>query len=100
MSESEDSESLFACWAVLELMGHRRLAGYVSEQQVFGVTMLRIDIPGEPEMTQMYAPGAVYCLTPTSEQTARRVATMGRPTPVRPWELPAFEDDEFYDHGS
>ena len=32
---------------VLDLMGHRRLAGYVSEQEIAGAGMLRIDVPAE-----------------------------------------------------
>lgn len=76
-------------WAILELMGHRRLAGYVTEQDIAGVAMLRIDVPCDPPTTQYYSGSAVYCITPTSEETARKVATMGRPAPVQRWELPA-----------
>jgi hypothetical protein len=76
-------------WVILELMGHRRLAGYVTEQDVAGVAMLRIDVPCEPPTTQYYSGSAVYCITPTSEDTARAVAAMGRPAPVQRWELPA-----------
>lgn len=39
------SESHFEGWAILELMGHRRLAGYVSECEVAGTKLLRIDVP-------------------------------------------------------
>lgn len=86
----EVSETSFAEWAILELMGHRRLAGYVTEQQIGGSGFLRIDIPGDgSETTQFYAPSAVYAITPTSEETARKVAALGRPAPVQRWELPA-----------
>lgn len=33
-------------WAILELMGHRRLAGYVSEQEIAGAAFIRVDVPG------------------------------------------------------
>lgn len=82
-------QDAFECWAVMELMGHRRLAGYLREQQIGGASFLRLDIPCEPPVTQMYSPSAVYCITPTTEDTARQVATMGRPAPVQRWELPA-----------
>jgi hypothetical protein len=87
MIESKDS---FEGWAVLELMGHRRLAGYVREQEVAGVMLLRIDIPGDdgqPVMTQFYGASAIYCLTPTTEETAKATAKMGRPQPVERWEF-------------
>lgn len=81
-------------WAVLELMGHRRLAGRVSEQEIGGANMIRIDVPGDPPATQFYSAAAVYCITPVSEELARQVAQSSRPQPVSRWELPAPEDEE------
>ena len=43
------SEEAFEGWAILELMGHRRLAGYLREQTVSGASFLRLDVPGEGE---------------------------------------------------
>ena len=93
---TDEAES-YAGWAVLELMGHRRLAGLVSEAKVGGATFIRIDVPGEGdevEATQFYAPGALYCLTPTTEEIARSVARFARPQPVQRWELPRPDDEE------
>ncbi len=80
-------------WAILELMGHRRLAGRVSEAEIAGAKLLRIDVPGEGDSvkaTQFYSAAAVYCLTPTTEETARKVAALAAPAPVQQWELPAL----------
>lgn len=78
-------------WAILELMGHRRLAGLVTEQEIAGGNFIRIDIPSDdPETvhaTQFYSPAAVYCITPTNEETARAAAAFSRPTPVQRWQL-------------
>lgn len=83
----------FEGWAILELMGHRRLAGFVRDVEMFGGRMCRIDVPGpvggEPKATQFYAAGAIYCVTPTTEETARRVAETGDVAPVKPWEFPS-----------
>lgn len=79
-------------YAIVELMGHRRVAGHVSEVQFGGSTFLRIDIPGEPPLTQLYATSAIYCLTPTDEQTAEAIARLGIPTPVSRWELQSGDD--------
>lgn len=38
-------DSLFEGWAIVELMGHRRLAGWVSEVEIAGAPMLRLDVP-------------------------------------------------------
>ncbi len=79
----------FAEWAIVELMGHRRLAGYLREVEIAGRGFLRLDIPGEATATQLYNPASVYAITPTSEETARRVAALSQPAPVQQWELPA-----------
>ena len=99
MTETTQADT-FAGWVILELMGHRRLAGYLTEQEIAGEGFLRLDIPngnptdGPPKATQFYRPAAVYCITPTSEETARRVAKLSQPEPVRRWELPAPDDDD------
>lgn len=92
----------FAGWAILELMGHRRLAGYVREVELAGAGVLRLDVPHpdapqdldhlDPEhwsATQFYSPAALYCLTPTTQDAARTVAAGSDPAPVKRWELPA-----------
>jgi hypothetical protein len=85
---------VFEGWAILELMGHRKLGGYVREQNVAGAGFLRVDVPGKEGnvATQFYAPGALYCLTPVSEAIARRFAQGVQPEPVTRWELPAPRD--------
>lgn len=77
-------------WAIVELMGHRRLAGFVSEATMAGAAMLRIDVPGEDGATvatQFYGGSALYCVTPTTEAIARAVAKGSQPTPATRWEL-------------
>lgn len=88
MSESEREP--WEGWAILEIMGHRRLAGLVSRVEVAGFGMLRLDVPGCDEgtgATQYYSPSSLYCLTPTTEEVARGFATRNRPTPVARFEL-------------
>ena len=78
----------FEGWAILELMGHRKMAGYVREVEIAGQGMLRIDVPSNPAATQFISPGALYALTPTTENMARRVSASSRVEPVSRWELP------------
>lgn len=87
------AEKTFEGWAILELMGHRRLGGYVQEVELAGAGMLRIDVPElvdgatiHAAATQFYSPQSVYALTPTTEEIARIVRS--RPAPVETWELP------------
>jgi hypothetical protein len=103
--QTTDETSIFDEWVILELMGHRRLAGRLREQEIAGDGFLRLDVfPGqakEPSATQFYRPGAVYCITPTTERIARQVAEGTDPGPVTRWELrelePAKADPEPYE---
>lgn len=93
MSTNETEANPFAEWVVLELMGHRRLAGHLTEQEIAGKGFLRLDVPAvdeQPPATQLYNPSSVYCITPTTEEVARAVAAGARPAPVQRWELPAL----------
>lgn len=90
---STTDEQPFAEWCIVELLGHRRLAGYLQEVQLAGAGFLRLDIPeadGDPGRTQYIAPGSVYALHPVSEATARAAARQWRPEPVSRWELSAI----------
>lgn len=57
MTGSEPTAEPLECWAILELMGRRKLAGYVRDVTVAGAGFLRIDVPGAaphdpPQATQ------------------------------------------------
>lgn len=89
MSESQKFDS----WALVELMGHQRIAGRVTEHPIGGATMLRVDVPadegnGQSAMTKFYSPSAVYCITPITEELARRAARNLQPEPINQWDLP------------
>lgn len=76
-------------WAVIELMGHVRMAGRVTEVERFGSKMGRIDIPdGDGFKTQFFSGASIYRETPCSEEVARAVAFHAMPTPIHSWELP------------
>lgn len=80
----------FTEWVILELMGHRRLSGLLTEQDIAGRGFLRLDIPSEPPTTQLYNPQSVYCITPTTQEVAQAlVGRNGSAVPVARWELEA-----------
>lgn len=84
---------VFGQWAIVEMFGHRRLAGFVTTEEIGGATFFRIDVPGENGFaaTQYYSPSSVYCLTPTTEEIACAVAASSQPEPVHRWELAKLE---------
>jgi len=75
---SEHAER-FDQWAIVELFGHQRIAGRVTEQAIGGQTFVRVDVPEQerpqigtlPAYTRLFGPGAIYCINPVDEATAR-----------------------------
>lgn len=77
-------------WAIVELFGHVKLAGRVSEADQFGTKMLRLDVPAigdAPSFTTFKGGSALYAVTPCTEEVA--VALLGRlrPEPIQRYEL-------------
>jgi hypothetical protein len=82
MSESQtDIEG----WAILDLFGHNKIAGYVTTAIVGTSGMLRVDVPAVdamPPYTRFYGPGAIYSLTLVTEEIARAALKAIRPAAV------------------
>lgn len=92
--QSNEKHEKFETWAIVELMGHVRIAGLLTEEERFGVKMGRIDIPdgdGGVLTTQYFGGSSVYRITPVSEEAARAVAARNKPEPVHYYELPKPE---------
>ena len=78
-------------WALVELFGHQRIAGFVSEYQFGGETFVRVDVPqvdSTPTFTKLYGKGAIYAISPLVEPLARRLAESLSAAPLRAYELP------------
>lgn len=88
----------FEQWAVVEIMGHRKFAGFVSEQSIGGSSFVRVDIPesetrGEklPAFTKLFGSGSIYCISPCTEETARAFASQIRSRAFELYEAPRLE---------
>jgi len=95
----------FDTWALVEIMGHKQIAGRVSETTLAGAGMLRVDVPavpgepgvpgrsaghsGMPGFTKLLSPSAIYAITPVEESVARQLAASLRERPVEIWRLDA-----------
>ncbi len=103
----------FDHYAILELFGHQRLAGRVTEATIGGCSFLRVDVPsvqGSPPFTRFYGQGAIYALTIVEEAVALAALAKLCPAPVDVYLLPrgpkqlAFQthrpdDEEMEDDG-
>jgi hypothetical protein len=81
----------FEAWGLLELFGHNRLAGQLSEHTIGGCHFIRIDVPeidGVQGYTRFFTNGAIYGMTITTEEVARSIATHLRARPVQAYEMP------------
>jgi hypothetical protein len=81
-------------WGIVELMGHKVVAGKISKSEMLGKPMLRVDIPAVgniPAFTQMYGEAAIYCVTFVSEDIARQTATATRAAPIIPYTSSAHQ---------
>ena len=80
-----DEQNQSGQWAILELMGRKVVAGYLTKDDWQGHAMLRIDVPATPDFpafTQVYGPQSVYCITYVSEEVARMAANANHVNPV------------------
>lgn len=72
-------------WAIVELFGHKVVAGYITKDESFGAPLLRIDVPETtvfPAFTQRYGLSAIYGITCVSEEVARAAAQANVVDPV------------------
>lgn len=93
-------------WAIVEIMGHQQIAGFVQTVPFGGTIMLRVEAPdlpeqteklertwngetgqyvtadrvypAEPGFTQFIGMGSIYRLTPCTQETALRAAERRR----------------------
>jgi len=72
-------------WGIVELMGHKVVAGLVSKSEMLGAPLIRVDVPATSafqEFTQFYGTDAIYCVTFVSEDVARLTAEQTKVNPV------------------
>lgn len=80
----------FEAWAIVELFGHQKIAGKLTEQVIGGCNFIRVDVPAFEDstaFTKLYTQGAIYGVTFVSEQIARAAAQSFRVAPVSVYEL-------------
>lgn len=83
----------FDSWALVELMGHQRIAGRVTEAEIGGCKFVRVDVPednGRPPLTKFLGPSSIYAITPMSEETCRETASRISAEPIAHYDARRF----------
>lgn len=111
MSE-ERPQAAFDGWAIVEIFGHQRYAGYVTTQAFGQSVLFRVDVPPLPERervlkhyeydvegsrtgsvpagstvkeaaipgyTKLFGPGAIYAITPCTQDAAEKALAAMQP---------------------
>lgn len=81
----------FEHWGIVELMGHQRASGRLTEEQIAGSNLLRVDIPTDAHnfRTVYYGASAIYALHVTGEEEARKMAARSGARPPFAYEIEA-----------
>lgn len=82
-------------WCLVELFGHQKIVGKVTETAIAGGAFLRVDVPAtnkDAAFTRFYGPGAIYSINPVTEEVARGLLINYRNEPVSRFELPQIAD--------
>lgn len=81
-------------WAIVDLFGHVKIAGRLSEHQVGGQSFVRIDVPEVtgrrgpiPAHTRLFGGAAIYSIAFVDQGTATLAARDILAAPVSMWSL-------------
>jgi hypothetical protein len=81
----------FEGFAIVEIMGHVKVAGRCSEQPIAGTNFLRVDVPehdGQKGYTRFFGGGSIYSITPTDEATVMIALKNIDVRPEETWVVP------------
>ena len=100
----EPREEGLNAWALVALFGHQRIVGKVTVDPVDFPGMVRVDVPdlmkdGKLErkgFTRYFGRGALYSVTPVSEQAVRELLPHVNGHPARPLGIGAGDWEDAY----
>lgn len=117
MTNEAAAQSDLSGWAILEIFGHQKYAGYVTTQSFGTACMFRLDVPAleertrvikrpgyvgnqyvdggatvtegpVPGYTKIFGVGAIYAITPCTEDAAKRAVEELQARPLMNVSLP------------
>jgi len=92
--EPPPDDTKLKSWALVEIFGHQRIVGYVTEQAFGSGVLFRVDVPDltnngrvvRAGFTRYFGLAAIYSITPCDEEQVRLMLPncSGVPAEVRP----------------
>lgn len=82
-------------FAIVELFGHQKMAGKVTEQSIGPATFLRVDVPETtktPSFTRILNPSAIYAINPVTEEVMKMKAEHIQTAPIEAWDVKRMYD--------
>jgi hypothetical protein len=78
---TEPPQEELKSWALVEVFGHQRIVGYLSQQAFGSGVLFRVDVPDlmkdgkivRPGFTRYFGLSAIYSITPVSEAMVREL---------------------------
>lgn len=83
-------ETKFEIYAIVELFGHSKMAGVVTEQTIGSASFVRIDVPEtstQPKFTRLVNPSAIYAINPVTEDVMAVMAESICSKPIDSWDI-------------
>ena len=83
-------ENKFELFAIVELFGHQRISGKVTEQSIGVATFIRVDVAAtkqQPPFTRLLNPSAIYAINPVTEEVATATAERLEAKPIDAWDI-------------
>jgi len=101
-----DASTELKSWALVELFGHQRIVGYLSQQSFGTGVLFRVDVPDltssgkviREGFTRYFGLSAIYSITPVSEEIVRKLLPSidGTPGEARALTSRSYSRDEEY----
>lgn len=87
----------FENFCIVELFGHQKIAGKVTEQVIAGQGFVRVDVPltkRHPAFTRLFGSGAIYSITPVDQSICEQAAESIYIEPVTVYVSPSHQIED------